>query len=254
MRVLIVDDESAARRRLSILLDELDVEVVGEASNGLEALEMIRERAPDLVLLDISMPEIDGLDVVRHLDEPHPLIVFQTAYDEYALEAFAHEAVDYLVKPIEREALTRAIERSRKRLDDRRRRRLTRELLEQLRSAVSPARPTSSTRLLVRERFGHRLLAYADVVRFYAEDGVVFAETSAQAGGGTFLTDYTLRELEGRTEGSFVRANRGELVNVDCVARIVGSGDGSARLTLTDGREIRVARRRAVGVRRALED
>lgn len=250
MRVLVVDDEGAARRRLSILLADLDVEVVGEAQNGLEALERIRDLRPDLVLLDISMPEIDGLDVVRHMEDPQPLIVFQTAYDEYALEAFAHEAVDYLVKPITRKALERAIERSRRRLEDRRRVRLTHELLQQMRAAVLPPRSGRSPRLLVRERRGHRLLSYDEIVRFYAEDGVVFAETASAA----FLTDYTLKELEERTYGSFVRANRAELVNVDRVVRIRANGDGSAVLTLEDERDVRVARRRSAGVRKALED
>ena len=94
MRVLIVDDEAAARRRLLIMLDELDVEVVGEAANGVEALEMVAERQPDVLLLDIAMPEVDGFDVAQHLVDPKPLIVFQTAYDEFALRAFEHEAVD----------------------------------------------------------------------------------------------------------------------------------------------------------------
>src|SRR5215212_7426519 len=99
MRILIVDDEPAARRRLAVMLDELDVEVVGEAAGGLEALEMARARRPDVVLLDIAMPEVDGLDVARHLDEPRPLVIFQTAFDAYALKAFELEAVDYLLKP-----------------------------------------------------------------------------------------------------------------------------------------------------------
>ena len=109
MRVLIVDDESAARRRLAIMLSELDVEVVGEAKNGLEALQLVRERRPDVILLDITMPEVDGFDVAQHLPEPRPLIVFQTAFDEYALEAFDHEAIDYLVKPVMLPKLQRAI-------------------------------------------------------------------------------------------------------------------------------------------------
>ncbi|MDH5805642.1 MAG: response regulator, partial [Gemmatimonadota bacterium] len=111
MRILIVDDERVARQRLQIMLSELDLEVVGEAANGLDALKLIRERKPDLVLLDIMMPEINGFDVAKHMSEPKPLIVFQTAFDQYALEAFEHEAVDYLVKPVTLPKLQRAIER-----------------------------------------------------------------------------------------------------------------------------------------------
>ena len=119
MRVLIVDDEPAARQRLALLLADLDVEVVGEAANGIEALELVRERRPDLLLLDIAMPEVDGFDVVRHLPEPRPLVVFQTAYDEHALKAFDHEALDYVVKPVTRERLAQALDRARRRLAER---------------------------------------------------------------------------------------------------------------------------------------
>ena len=110
MRILIVDDEAVARERLKLMLEELDVEVVGEAANGLQAIEMSSSRSPDLLLLDISMPEIDGFDVAQRLPDPRPLIVFQTAYDEFALQAFEHEAIDYLVKPVTLDLLERAIE------------------------------------------------------------------------------------------------------------------------------------------------
>ena len=111
MRILIVDDEAAARERLKFMLEELDVEVVGEASNGLEAIQMSDERKPDLLLLDISMPEVDGFDVAQRLADPRPMIVFQTAFDEFALTAFDHEAVDYLVKPVTLDKLERAVDR-----------------------------------------------------------------------------------------------------------------------------------------------
>ena len=139
MRVLVVDDEGAARRRLSIMLAELDVELVGEAANGLDALKLVRERKPDLLLLDITMPEVDGFDVAQHLPEPKPLIVFQTAFDEYALEAFDHEAIDYLVKPVTLPKLQRAIERARERWDNARSQKISNDVLHQLRSSFKPA-------------------------------------------------------------------------------------------------------------------
>ena len=109
MRVLIVDDETAARRRLATLLEELGVEIVGEAADGMAALELARDRHPDVVLLDVAMPEVDGFDVARHLSEPRPLVIFQTAYAEFALKAFEHEALDYVVKPVTRTRLAQAI-------------------------------------------------------------------------------------------------------------------------------------------------
>src|SRR5512145_2783763 len=114
MRILIVDDEAPARRRLASMLEEIaseDVEIIGEADNGMTALELARSSRPDVILLDIAMPEVDGFDVARHLAEPRPLIIFQTAYHEHALQAFDHGALDYVVKPVRKERLARAIER-----------------------------------------------------------------------------------------------------------------------------------------------
>ncbi len=248
MRVLIVDDEAAARRRLSIMLDDMDVEVVGEAENGVEALEMAGQRRPDLLLLDISMPEVDGFDVARHLEAPKPLIVFQTAYNEYALEAFEHEAVDYIVKPVKREKLERALDRARERLAGDTPE-LSSEVLRQLRSVVAPSLANTSPRILVRERGGHRLVPYGDIIVFTASEGVVYAQTAA----AEYLTDYTVKELEERTAGSFVRLNRSEMVNIESIGRIESNGDGSATITLADGQELRVARRRAAEVRATLQ-
>jgi len=249
MRVLIVDDEAAARRRLSIMLDELDVEVVGEAENGVQALELVAERRPDLLLLDISMPEVDGFDVARHLVDPKPLIVFQTAYDEHALEAFEHQAVDYLVKPVNLGKLERAVNRARGLLGREQGGEISTAVLQQLRAAMSPSLAATSPRILVRERGGHRLVPFPDIVMFAADEGLVYARTVE----GEHLTDYTLKELEERTAGAFVRINRSELVNLECIERIESNGDGSATITLVGGGDLRVARRRAAQVRKDLQ-
>ncbi len=248
MRVLVVDDETAARRRLSIMLSELDVEVVGEAANGLEALQLVRERKPDVILLDITMPEIDGFDVAQHLAEPKPLIVFQTAFDEYALEAFEHQAIDYLVKPVTLTKLQRAMERARERWESARSQALSRDVLRQLRSSLKPASGAPS-RVLVRERGGHRLVSFEEIPLFRAEQGTVHALTNS----GEYLTDYTLADLEQRLGAAFTRPNRSELVNVERIERIASNGDGSATLTLQNGTSIHVTRRRAADVRRHLE-
>lgn len=248
MRVLVVDDEGAARRRLSIMLAELDVELVGEAANGLDALKLVRERKPDLLLLDITMPEVDGFDVAQHLPEPKPLIVFQTAFDEYALEAFDHEAIDYLVKPVTLPKLQRAIERARERWDSARTQKLSNDVLHQLRASLKPA-AGAPARVLVRDGGGHRLVSYRDILLFRAEQGTVRARTKRD----DFLTDYTLADLEQRLGSAFIRPNRSELVNVELVERITSNGDGSATLTLLDGTSIHVTRRRAADVRRDLE-
>ena len=252
MRILIVDDESAARARLASLLEEIDpagIEIVGEAGDGLSALELVRQHHPDLVLLDISMPEVDGFDVARHMPHPRPLIIFQTAYAEYALQAFDHEALDYVVKPVTRSRLAQAVERARTRL--------TAEAgkpgwdggsLDRLGQALGYQR-SRSPRVLVRAGAGHRLLPLSEVTRFTAGDGVVYAHTS----NGQPITDYTLAELETRTGDEFVRVSRADLVNVAHVEHIRSNGDGSATLVLTDETEVRVSRRRASEVRNVLE-
>jgi DNA-binding LytR/AlgR family response regulator len=249
MRVLIVDDEAAARRRLAALVEELhaDVEIVGEAQNGVVALELIRAKHPDVVLLDINMPEVDGFDVARHLPQPRPLIIFQTAHQEYALEAFEHEALDYVVKPVGRGRLAQALERARARLSSGAAHDWDGASLTRLGTALGyrPARPA---RLLVRHGAAHRLVPIDEIIRLTASDGVVYAHTSA----GTSSTDYTLAELETRTEGSFIRVSRAELVSAAHVKRISSGGDGSATLSMTDGSSVRVSRRRTADVRRAL--
>jgi two-component system LytT family response regulator len=250
VRVLIVDDEPAARRRLALMLEELDVEVAGEAANGLDALERVRDLRPDVLLLDIAMPEIDGLDVARHLGAPAPLIIFQTAYDEFALQAFDHAAVDYLVKPVSLDRLERALGRARERLGTpaaaARDETLTPDVLETLRAAVR--RPAHAPRLLVRDRGGHRLVAWSDIRRFTTEQGGVFAELA----DARLLTDFTMAELERRASG-FVRANRGDLVNVEHVVRIMAHPEGTGELELNGGAHVPVSRRRLTEVRRALE-
>jgi DNA-binding LytR/AlgR family response regulator len=250
MRVLIVDDEAAARRRLSALVEELDatgVEIVGEAPNGIAALELVRDKRPDVVLLDISMPEVDGFDVARRLPDPRPLIIFQTAHHEHALEAFEHEALDYVVKPVRKARLAQALERARTRLASMPQPAWDAAALSTLGVALG-YQPGRAARLLVRYGPAHRLVALHDIVRLTAAEGCVYAHTST----GVMSTDYTISELETRIGGSFVRVSRAELVNLRHVHGVASNGDGSATLTLSDGTAVRVSRRRAAGVRRAL--
>jgi len=249
MRVLVVDDEPAARERLTTLLADLDVDVVGEASDGVMALERVRELSPDVVLLDIAMPEADGFEVARHLPDPKPLVIFQTAYEDHALRAFEHEAVDYVVKPVTLARLRAAIDRARRRLGDRPLSAVPPALLARIEAAMTQARPARRTRVLVRHGAGHRALAIRDVTRFAADDGLVYAVTAS----GRHLTDYTLNELETRLSGGFTRVSRADLVQIDRIDKVTSNGDGSATLTLTDGAVVHVSRRRAGDVRRSLQ-
>ncbi len=254
MKVLIVDDEAHARRRLASMLEEIGgheesrVEIVGEAPDGMTALELVKERQPDVILLDIAMPEVDGLDVVRHLPDPRPLVIFQTAYHEYALQAFEHQALDYVVKPVSRERLSQALERARIRLATLERAGLWHGApLEKMGSALAHER-VRPARILVRHGAGHRLLAVRDVIRFTSADGLTHAHTRTEQP----VADYTLGELEERLGATFVRVSRSDLVNLEHVQGIVSNGDGSATLTLAGDVSVHVSRRRAADVRQAL--
>jgi DNA-binding LytR/AlgR family response regulator len=200
-------------------------------------------------LLSIAMREVDGFDVARHLPAPRPLIIFQTAHRQFAVDAFEHDALDYVVKPVTKERLAAALERARARLASRiANPPLDATALDRVRAAIGYT-AGAPARLLVRYRGGHLLTPLADIQRFSAADGVVYAHTPA----GTRLTDYTLNELEIRTDGRFVRASRRELVNLAHVHRVVGRGDGSLRLVLSDGSSVRVSRRRAAAVKQLLK-
>lgn len=249
MRVLIVDDEPAARARLHTMLEELDVEVTGEAANGLEALDRVSAQRPDVLLLDIAMPEVDGFDVIRHLPEPRPLVIFQTAFDEHALRAFEHEALDYVVKPVALDRLRQALERARVRLATARAATLGDDVLARLTAALPGVTAVRRPRILVRDGTGRILLPLREILRFTAESGSV----AAVARGARWPADYTLTELEERIGPGFARVSRSELVNVDHIARFEPLSDGSAELTLSDKTVVRVSRRRAPQVRRALE-
>jgi DNA-binding LytR/AlgR family response regulator len=245
VRVLIVDDEPAARERLARLLEEIDpaIEIVGEAGDGLTALDLARTRRPDVILLDVAMREVDGFDVARHLAEPRPLVIFQTAHQHFAVKAFEHDAIDYVLKPVRKARLVDAMGRARRRLAVAAPR-WDRAALAEAGLAFGYA-PQVPERLLVRHGAGHRLVPVNDIVRFAAADGIVYAHVE----GLTPITDYALVELETRLHPLFVRVSRADLVNVAAVQAVSSHGDGSLALTLRDGTVVRVSRRRAAEVK-----
>jgi two-component system LytT family response regulator len=247
--VLIVDDEPAARRRLRSMVEELGEDVVGEADSGDDALSLARELEPDVLLLDIVMPEVDGLDVARHLPEPRPLIIFQTAHSDYALEAFEHEAVDFVVKPVRAERLEKALERARRRMEQPPRPAISNELLEQIGSRIGPTSSATARRLLVLDGTGHRVLRVREILLFTTDGRYVWAHTAP----ARFATTYTLGELERRLGAGFVRTSRAELVAIEHVQRVESLPEGGLLLKLASGQVVRVSRRRAAEVRRLLE-
>jgi two-component system LytT family response regulator len=241
LRVLIVDDERPARQKLRRLLaDDAGVETVFEAPDGLRAVELIRSESPDIVLLDVEMPGVDGFGVVEALDPAErPHIVFVTAYDEYAVRAFDAHAVDYVLKPFDAERLARALGRAKAavagRQDREERRRLERVLAE-----VRRERPQRLERLLVESDGRAMLLPATTVDRFEAAKNYV----TVHAGGERYRLRTTLDRLEERLDPrAFVRVHRSTIVRVDRVAELQPWSHGDYIVILTGGAKVRLSRR-----------
>src|SRR5215471_17205713 len=211
LKVLIVDDEPPARERLRGLLTEIgDVDVIGEAATGAEALSCVHDLAPDVLLLDVRMPGMDGLEAARHLNvlEEPPAVIFTTAYDEYAMEAFEAHAMGYLLKPVRKEQLSAALGRAG---------RLTRAQLQTL--AAAGAR---RSHIAARRRDGLRLVPLEEVQYFLADQKY----TTVGHVSGEDLIEDSLRLLESEFGSAFVRIHRNALVSVKYLERIERSAEG----------------------------
>jgi two-component system response regulator AlgR len=214
LRVLIVDDEPPARARLRSMLGEsADFEVAGEAGNGVEALHMVDRLMPDIVLLDVRMPGIDGLEVARQLatqPEP-PAVIFTTAFDEYALQAFESEAIAYLLKPIRAEKLRAALAKAA---------RLSRLQLQQM--ATAAREPARRSHIGVRGRDGLKLIPIEEVFSFHADQKY----TTVKHLKGEDLIEDSLKILEEEFSQDFVRIHRNALVNTRFLERIARDASG----------------------------
>jgi two-component system LytT family response regulator len=241
MKVLIVDDERRARERLKRLLASFpDVEVAGESSDGVSALEAIQTHRPDAVFLDVQMPGLTGFDVVAALPPAaRPLIVFVTAYEEYALRAFEVSAVDYLMKPVEEERLARAVNS----LGDR----SSRGGIEKLLAVLHRGQPLQ--RIVGKRLHKLHVLPVESIQAFLAEQELVFAVTPQ----GRFLVNSTLRDLEARLDPDcFARAHKQTIVNLAKIAELEPILKGGAVARLENGEPIEISRRYAVGLRAKL--
>ncbi len=246
MRILIVDDEAPARERLKRYLADLEgVEIIGEARDGVQAVEMIEAQSPELVLLDIQMPGLDGFGVVEALEDP-PAIIFVTAYDQYAIRAFEVHALDYLLKPFSQERLAKAIHRARKALAE------GQDLSAQLRPLLEDlaAEGRYLTRLAVRDRECIRVLDADSVDWIGIEEEQVMVHVGEQA----YPIRRSLTELEARLDPKrFFRAHRSAIVNLDRVQEVIPWFKGSHILRLTTGAEVDLSRARARALRGLLE-
>lgn len=245
IRVVIADDERPARSYLAACLRAFDdVEIVGEAETGTTAIELIERERPDLALLDLQMPEVDGLGVVRLLKRNAlPLVAFVTAYDEYAVRAFELNAVDYLLKPVDAARLRETLNRAQERLEradvaD------SSDEAANLRAAANDyeaaVRPAYLERIPVRQREEILLLPVRDIASIVA-DGELLHLTNAR--GEHHTINYRLKELEARLDPArFVRLARGTLANLEMISRISPMPGGTYLVTLTNNQQLPVSR------------
>ncbi len=244
LRVVLVDDEAPARALLREYLGAHDgAEVVAECANGFDAVKRISELQPDLVILDVQMPKLDGFEVLELL-EPRPAVIFCTAYDEYALQAFEVHAVDYLLKPFGRERLADALDRARERL----------AMKSKRAPADTPQPPAPSGAALARTARGPGKHAERIVVRDGAQVHVLPADhvdyleaqddyVAIHSGGKAHLKHQTLSELaESLDPDRFVRVHRSFVANVERIARIELLAKDQRVAVLHDGRQLPVSR------------
>lgn len=233
LRVVIVDDEALARTYLrELLAAHVDVDVVGECANGIEAVRAVTELTPDLLLLDIQMPKIDGFDVLELIGQSVP-VVFVTAYDSFALKAFDVHAVDYLLKPVAAERLTEALSRARGRVQNQEPNQAAR-LVGAAREARKPL-----GRLLIRDRSEVHVVPVEKIDYLESQDDYVSVRTA----GRSLLKEQTLAELETLLDPQrFVRIHRRYLLNITRLARIEQSVTDSRMAVLTDGTELPISR------------
>jgi two-component system LytT family response regulator len=247
IRTLIVDDESIARK---VLRDELevfkDVEIIGEADNGQEALRLIEELRPDLVFLDLRMPLMGGFEVMRLGDDVLPAFIIVTAYDQHAIEAFEAGAIDYLLKPVSQNRLQRALERARALQGNKQ------QLAE---NAAKLVEATAATRLPHTRKIVGRcgdeyfLLDVNDILAFLAEGELVWIITATNR----FLATQSLRKVETQLKGlPFQRVHRNAIVNVNHVRKMSSLSSQRWLLTLSNSRQLVVSKRQARTLREML--
>lgn len=234
IRVLLVDDEQPARERLrQLLAAHGDVEVIGEAEDGVQAVERIAELGPDLVLLDIQMPGASGLDVAASLGHPRPSIVFCTAFDQYAVDAFELSATDYLLKPVNRARLAAALDRVRQAP--------AASAHGAPRETVSHQPALAPTRFLARRGARYRVVPAADVVCFGFDDGITRLMTASEQ----LTMQPTLAQLVRQLDpAKFCQISRTVIVNLDAVREAKPFPDGTGEVLLSSGATLPVTRRR----------
>lgn len=226
LKALIIEDEPLAQKRLRRLLEEhADViEIVGEASNGLEGLGLIKIKNPDVIFLDIEMPVMNGFEMLRELEHP-PRIIFTTAYEDYAIKAFEENSIDYLLKPVEKERLAKAIDKL-KRLSPEAN---TNGHLQKVMDAIQPKKEFKAFPVKVGDKM--LLIKPEEIAYLEARDKYVFIITLNNA---EYITDFSLTSLEEKLPAPFMRVHRAFIVNTEKIKEIHCAMSGSFTMVMTD--------------------
>ncbi|MDX2150133.1 MAG: LytTR family DNA-binding domain-containing protein [Bryobacteraceae bacterium] len=236
LSTILVDDEQLAREELAFLLrDYPDIEIVATGSNGVEAAQLIEELEPDIVFLDVQMPGSDGLSVVRQLREknvPLPHFIFATAYDQYAIEAFKLEAMDYLLKPVERERLDLTVERARRAVFDKR------QAPAEAAGGGASKPALQRTKLLVKASNRNFIIDANDVIYATIEDGLITVVTTTIEG----ISNYrTIEELQSNLDpDTFWRVHRSFLVNINRIREVIPWFKSSYQLKMDDKKQTEI--------------
>jgi len=253
LRVVIADDERPARSFLIALLGSFeDVTVVGEAESGKEAVALIERERPDLALLDLQMPELDGIGVVRMLKKDQmPLIAFVTAYDEYAVRAFEINAVDYLLKPVEKTRLREALNRAQERIEHAE---IVAEQSTRVGEAIAAYESSSRAPLLeripIRRRDEIIIVPVAQIASIVAEGELLYLTTIKNE---KHTITYRLKDLGARLDPSrFIRLGRGTLANIDLIVKVNVMPGGTHVALLSNGQKLQVSRLQSRVIRERL--
>lgn len=233
---LIADDEQLAREELSYLLNELpDIEILETAANGLEAVDLVRQLEPDLVFLDVQMPGMNGLAVISRLRErggPLPYFVLTTAFDQYAIEAFRLEALDYLLKPIEKERLAETVARAKRALEDRQ------PALEAGKQQAAAGTAIQRTKLLVKNNNRNLIVDAQDMIYATIDDGLITVVTTQFEGHSNYRT---IEELQSNLDPNlFWRVHRSFLVNINRIREVIPWFKSSFQLKMDDKKQTEI--------------
>src|SRR5215203_68651 len=246
LRIIIADDERPAREFLKAVLREFeDAELVGEAENGADAVEIIKQLKPDLALLDLRMPEVGGLEAVRLLRKSQmPLVAFVTAYDEYAVQAFEVNAVDYLLKPVEKSRLRETLNRAHERLEQEDWRAVETENVRHAAQIYNEtARAGYLERIPVKRREEIFLIPVAEIASIVADGELLHITTGRNQ---KYVINYRLKDLEMRlAPDKFIRLSRGAIANLEMISRVSPLPGGTYLIALKNGQEIASSRQQS---------